>query len=42
VPKTRLGLRLSIIGRVESVGGKVRIDSGPGRGTAIILDWIAK
>lgn len=42
VPKTRLGLRLSIINRVESVGGKVRIDSGPGRGTAIILDWIAK
>jgi signal transduction histidine kinase len=39
VPKNRLGLRLSIINRVESVGGTVKIDSAPGRGSAIILEW---
>ena len=39
VPKNRLGLRLSIINRVEAVGGTVKIDSAPGRGSAIILEW---
>ena len=39
VPKTRLGLRMSIIGRVEDVGGKVFIDSLPGKGTTLVLTW---
>ena len=39
IPRNRLGLRLSIIGRVQSVGGKVFIDSKLGLGTNIILEW---
>lgn len=39
VPKNRLGLKLSIIGRVQAVGGKVFIDSKPGVGTNIVLEW---
>jgi len=39
VPKNRLGLRLSIIERVESVGGKVFIDTKPGGGTSIVMEW---
>jgi signal transduction histidine kinase len=39
VPKNRLGLRLSIIERVESVGGKVFIDTKPGSGTSIVMEW---
>ena len=39
VPKNRLGLRMSIIERVESVGGKVFIDSKPGQGASIVMEW---
>lgn len=39
IPKNRLGVRLSIIGRVESVGGEVHIDSKIGAGTTIIIEW---
>ena len=39
VPKSRLGVRNSIIQRVELVGGRVFIDSKPGAGAAIILEW---
>jgi len=39
VSRNRLGLRLSIIGRVESVGGQARIISKPGVGTEVILRW---
>jgi signal transduction histidine kinase len=39
LPRSRLGLRLSIIQRVETVGGRVFIDSKPGSGTNIILEW---
>lgn len=39
IPKNRLGVRLSIIGRVESVGGEVHIDSKIGVGTTIIIEW---
>lgn len=42
VPKNRLGLRLSIIGRVQAVGGKVFIDSKIGVGTNVIIEWGAK
>lgn len=39
VPKNRLGLRLSIVGRVQAVGGKVFIDSKIGIGTNVIIEW---
>jgi signal transduction histidine kinase len=38
----RLGIRNSIIGRTESVGGQVHIDSAPGKGASIIIEWIQK
>jgi signal transduction histidine kinase len=39
VPKSRLGLRISVIERVEMVGGRAFIDSQPGMGTNIVLEW---
>jgi len=39
VPRSRLGLRVSIIGRVESVGGRVFIESRIGAGTTIVFEW---
>ena len=42
VPKNRLGLKLSIIGRLQSIGGRAFIDSKPGVGTNIILEWSQK
>lgn len=39
VSRNRLGLRLSIIGRVEAVGGTAKISSTPGNGTEVILTW---
>ena len=41
IPKDRLGLRLSIVGRVQSVGGRVFIDSKIGVGTNVIIEWSA-
>ncbi|MEY4390298.1 MAG: hypothetical protein RLZZ400_41 [Actinomycetota bacterium] len=38
IPRSRLGLRLSIIQRVETIGGRVFIDSKPGSGTNIVLE----
>lgn len=39
VAKNRLGLRLSIIGRVESVGGWAKVDSVVGEGTTVVVGW---
>jgi signal transduction histidine kinase len=39
VPKDRLGLRNSIIGRVEGVGGKVFLNTRPGAGTTLVFEW---
>lgn len=39
VPKNRFGVRISIIDRVEAVGGRVFVDSKPGSGATIILEW---
>ena len=39
VPKDRLGIRLSIIERVKSVGGRVFIRSEPGKGADVVLEW---
>ena len=39
VPSGRLGLRLSIQGRVESVGGTAEVHTSPGQGTTIAIRW---
>jgi len=39
ISKDRLGIALSIIGRVKSVGGRVFIRSEPGKGTDVVLEW---
>jgi signal transduction histidine kinase len=39
IPKDRLGMQLSIVGRVKSVGGRVFIRSEPGKGTDVVLEW---
>ena len=39
VPKNRLGIRVSIVERIENIGGRAYIDSRPGAGTNIILEW---
>ncbi|MEV0326602.1 ATP-binding protein [Micromonospora echinospora] len=39
VPAHRYGLRESIRGRMGSVGGRAVVDSAPGRGTRIRLEW---
>lgn len=41
VPKNRMGIRVSIIDRVEAVGGRVFVDSKPGDGTNIVIEWAA-
>jgi len=42
VPKGRLGIRNSIIGRVQNIGGEVHIVSSPGQGATVILEWSSK
>jgi signal transduction histidine kinase len=39
IPKDRLGIQFSIIGRVKGVGGRVFIRSSPGAGTDVVLEW---
>ncbi|MET0590529.1 MAG: ATP-binding protein [Naasia sp.] len=39
VPLERLGVRTSIIDRMEKVGGQATVDSRPGVGTTITLRW---
>lgn len=39
VPSGRLGLRISIMERVASVGGVAHIDTEVGQGTSVTLDW---
>ena len=39
IAKDRLGIQLSIIGRVKSVGGRVFVRSEPGKGTDVVLEW---
>ena len=35
----RLGVRRSIVGRMDDLGGSARIESAPGKGTGVILTW---
>jgi signal transduction histidine kinase len=39
VPTERLGVRVSILERIASAGGRAEIDSEPGRGTRILIHW---
>ncbi|GAB3119997.1 sensor histidine kinase [Glaciibacter psychrotolerans] len=39
VSHDRLGLRVSILERVAGAGGTVHVQSAPGQGTTITLDW---
>ncbi|MFM6980960.1 MAG: sensor histidine kinase [Micrococcales bacterium] len=39
VAKDRVGIRRTIRARIESVGGTVKIDSKPGNGCRVILEW---
>jgi signal transduction histidine kinase len=39
VPPGRLGLRVSVLGRMRAVGGRADVVSGPGLGTAVVLSW---
>jgi hypothetical protein len=39
LPRGRLGIRLSIHGRMEGVAGKAHIVSAPRKGTTVILEW---
>lgn len=41
VPTERLGVRVSILERVASVGGAAVIDTAPGEGTVVSLHWPA-
>ncbi|WP_326556410.1 sensor histidine kinase [Micromonospora sp. NBC_01796] len=39
VPLHRYGLRESIHGRMAAIGGRSEVDSAPGRGTRVRLEW---
>ena len=39
VSKNRIGISTSIKARVDSVGGRAEINSGPGKGTQVVLRW---
>lgn len=42
VSKDRLGVRKTIRGRVEAIGGVVKLDSEPGQGCRVVLEWTAE
>lgn len=39
VPAHRQGLALSVLGRMTAVGGRASVDSRPGTGTSVTLEW---
>jgi signal transduction histidine kinase len=39
VPKDRIGIASSIVARVTNVGGRVFINSSPGSGTDVVVEW---
>ena len=39
VPNRRLGVRVSIMENLDSIGGRVLLDTAPGRGTRVTLIW---
>lgn len=42
IPTERLGVRVSILERVASAGGRANIDTAPGEGTVVTLSWDGK
>ena len=41
VPRNRLGISNSILARMKNVGGSAEVISAPGRGTQVVLRWLA-
>ena len=42
IPPHRLGIAVSILGRMRPIaGGSARVDSEPGRGTTVHIEWTA-
>lgn len=41
VPRERLGVRVSIMERTASAGGRARVESEPGKGTVVTVNWPA-
>ncbi len=41
VPDDRFGLQLSVLERVQAVGGEVQVRSRPGVGTVVVIEWLA-
>jgi signal transduction histidine kinase len=41
IPKDRIGVQTSILKRVEAVGARATIESSPGAGTMVRLEWQA-
>ena len=39
IPKDRLGIRNSIIGRVKAVGGQAYLETSPGKGARVVIEW---
>lgn len=39
VPNRRLGVRVSIMENLDAIGGRVQLDTAPGRGTRVSLVW---
>ncbi len=39
VPKDRIGISSSIVARVANAGGRVFINSSPGSGTDVVIEW---
>ena len=39
VPRDRIGISSSIVARVTNVGGRVFINSSPGAGTSVVIEW---
>lgn len=39
VPKDRIGIASSIVARATNVGGRVFINSSPGSGTNVVIEW---
>jgi signal transduction histidine kinase len=39
VPRDRIGIKISVFGRMLAIGGEAAIDSNPGNGTRVLLRW---
>ena len=39
IPRDRLGIQTSILGRMSAVGGQAEIQTAPGEGTSVVIRW---